>query len=50
MSQLLIKGEGNLLTDYKLIHLWVNLPYEFTMLDMKLIYRADKDTYDLKKI
>ncbi len=45
-----ITGEGNLLTDYELIHLWENLPYEFTILDMKLIYRADKDGYDLKKI
>jgi hypothetical protein len=36
-----ITGEGNLLTDYELIHLWENLPYEFTILDMKLIYRAD---------
>ena len=26
------------------------MPYEFTILDMKLIYRADKDGYDLKKI
>ena len=26
------------------------LPFEFTILDMKLIYRGDKDGYDLKKI
>ena len=45
-----ITGEGNLLTDYELIHLWENLPFEFTILDMKLIYRGDKDGYDLKKI
>ena len=43
-------GEGNLLTDKEIIHFWEMLPYEFTILDMKLIYRGDKDGYDLKKI
>ena len=43
-------GEGNLLTDWELIHLWKILPFEFTILDMKLIYRGDRDGYDLKKI
>ena len=45
-----VTGEGNLLTDKEIIHLWEMLPYEFTILDMKLIYRGDKDGYDLKKI
>jgi hypothetical protein len=45
-----ISGEGNLLTDWEIIHLWELLPFEFTILDMKLIYRGDKDGYDLKKI
>ena len=45
-----VTGEANLLTDWEIIHLWELLPYEFTILDMKLIYRAEKDGYDLKKI
>ena len=43
-------GEGSLLTDWEIIHLWEMLPYEFTILDMKLVYRGDIDGYDLKKI
>ena len=45
-----VTGEGSLLTDWEIIHLWEMLPFEFTILDMKLIFRGDKDGYDLKKI
>ena len=43
-------GEGKILTDWEIIHLWEVLPYEFTILDMKLIYQGEKDGYNLKKI
>ena len=45
-----VSGDGNLLTDWEIVHLWEILPFEFTILDMKLIFRGDKDGYDLKKI
>ena len=45
-----VTGENKLLTDKELILLWEILPYEFTILDMKLIYRGDTDGYDLKKL
>ncbi|MBO6101439.1 MAG: hypothetical protein J6P07_08955, partial [Spirochaetaceae bacterium] len=40
-----VTGENKLLTDKELILLWEILPYEFTILDMKLIYRGDTDGY-----
>ena len=45
-----VTGECNLLSDKEIIQLWEMLPYEFTILDMKLIFRGDKDGYDLKNI
>ncbi len=45
-----VEGDGNLLTDWELIHLWEILPYEFTILDMKLIFQGEKDGYNLKNI
>ena len=45
-----ITGEGKILTDWETIHLWELLPFEFTILDMKLIFQGEKDGYDLKNI
>ena len=45
-----VEGDGNLLTDWEIIHLWEILPYEFTILDMKLIFQGEKDGYNLKNI
>ena len=45
-----IIGDGNILTDWETIHLWEVLPYEFTILDMKLIFKGEKDGYSLKNI
>ena len=45
-----IIGDGNILTDWEIIHLWEVLPYEFTILDMKLIFKGEKDGYSLKNI
>ena len=45
-----VEGDGKLLTDWEIIHLWEILPYEFTILDMKLIFQGEKDGYNLKNI
>ena len=45
-----VMGEGNILTDWEIVHLWEVLPYEFTILDMKLIFQGEKDGYNLKNI
>lgn len=45
-----ITGEGKILTDWETIHLWELLPFEFTILDMKLIFQGEKDGYNLKNI
>ena len=45
-----VVGEGNILTDWEIIHLWEVLPYEFAILDMKLIFQGEKDGYNLKNI
>lgn len=45
-----IDGEGKILTDWETIHLWELLPFEFTILDMKLIFQGEKDGYNLKNI
>ena len=45
-----VVGEGNILTDWEIVHLWEVLPYEFTILDMKLIFQGEKDGYNLKNI
>ena len=45
-----VTGEGKILTDWEIIHLWELLPYEFTILDMKLIFQGEKDGYNLKNI
>ena len=45
-----ITGEGKILTDWEMIHLWEILPFEFTILDMKLIFQGEKDGYNLKNI
>ena len=45
-----ITGEGKILTDWEMIHLWELLPFEFTILDMKLIFQGEKDGYNLKNI
>ena len=45
-----VVGEGNILTDWEIIHLWEVLPYEFAILDMKLIFQGEKDGYSLKNI
>ena len=43
-------GEGKILTDWEIVHLWEVLPFEFTILDMKLIFKGEKDGYNLKNI
>ena len=45
-----VTGEGKILTDWEMIHLWELLPFEFTILDMKLIFQGEKDGYNLKNI
>ena len=45
-----VVGEGNILTDWEIVHLWEVLPYEFAILDMKLIFQGEKDGYNLKNI
>ena len=45
-----VMGEGKILTDWEMIHLWELLPFEFTILDMKLIFQGEKDGYNLKNI
>ena len=45
-----VEGEGKILTDWEVIHLWEMLPFEFTILDMKLIFQGEKDGYNLKNI
>ena len=45
-----IEGDGKILTDWEIVHLWEKLPYEFTILDMKLIFQGEKDGYNLKNI
>ena len=45
-----ITGEGKILTDWETIHLWELLPFEFTILDMKLIFQGEIDGYNLKNI
>ena len=45
-----VTGEGKILTDWEIIHLWEILPYEFTILDMKLIFQGEKDGFNLKNI
>ena len=45
-----VTGEGKILNDWEIVHLWEMLPYEFTILDMKLIYQGEKDGYNLKNI
>ena len=45
-----VEGDGKILTDWETIHLWELLPFEFTILDMKLIFQGEKDGYNLKNI
>ena len=45
-----VTGNGKILTDWETIHLWEFLPFEFTILDMKLIFQGEKDGYNLKNI
>ena len=42
--------ESKIINDYDLIHLWENLPLEFRMKDLKLIFDTSKDGYNLSTI
>lgn len=43
-------GEGKIPTDWEIVHLLEVLPFEFTILDMKWIFKGEKNGYNLKNI